>query len=257
MTSLSNVDKIKFWIKSSLNKTETKDIFNHLQDHFRVYEEQTVSEVKEFKRRTTKGKGDLFEDFSVLYFKAKGYEAWKLKDLPDKIREELKLGKQDMGIDIILRDKLGKYSAVQAKYRVRKSGASAPPGGRRISVPWGELATFHALCSRTGPWDKLFVITNADYVKRLGKKDSKDKTIAYKTLSNTPHKIWLEMCGSVGQTLVESTEKKVSKTVKLTSSERADILERLLGRPVKGKQEKKKVKKKIVIIDEDETDKES
>jgi len=67
-------------------------------------------------RDNKKIKGDIFENFSVLYLQSKGYEAWRLEDVPDDILTSLALKRKDMGIDIVcIKD--GKYSAVQCNVK--------------------------------------------------------------------------------------------------------------------------------------------
>ena len=67
---------------------------------------------------------------------------------------------RDMGIDLVAVDAQGLVSAVQCKYR---TGTGWVPGRfvRRDVVPWRDLATFYALCARTGPWSRHLVMTNA------------------------------------------------------------------------------------------------
>ena len=56
-------------------------------------------------RANKKIRGDLFEEFCVLYLKyVKRYpHVWLLKDVPEDILQKLSLKRRDMGIDIIAR----------------------------------------------------------------------------------------------------------------------------------------------------------
>lgn len=125
------------------------------------------------------------------------------------------------------------YCAVQAKYRKRSAH-----GLRTVSVPvkghlssgsthslgpsksitirpnvlrWGgDLATFYALCARTGPWHTLIVMTTCDSISWQGKKVASDKTYAYKTWCNIDRTTWLRMAGSAGNVLEAAEEKKLT-----------------------------------------------
>lgn len=189
-------NEIKTCIRYGLTKTDS-DIFNSILDRLKVYIDKPCSSITELKRRTTKGKGDVFETFCVMYLKAVGYdEAWLLKDIPKDLLEKFELKpKDDNGIDIVAK-KYGKYYAVQAKYRT-------PPRDKRKphSVKWSSLSTFYALCQRTGPWHKRIVMTNCNYVNRKGRKDENDYTMAKKRFENTPRAIWLKMIGDKGYSM--------------------------------------------------------
>ncbi len=62
----------------------------------------TLSEMR--MRDNKKLRGDMFEEFSLLYLKyVKGYKnVWLLKDVPDDVLEKLTMKRKDMGIDIII-----------------------------------------------------------------------------------------------------------------------------------------------------------
>ncbi len=140
-------------------------------------------------RDNKKVRGDVFEDFSVLYLKhVRGYEhAWRLEDVPDDVLGGLGLKRQDMGIDIIC-ERNGKYTAVQCKYKKHTSI-------KKNIVTWKQLSTFYALCMRTGPWEKYIVMTNCEYVRHMGKKTPKDLSICLRTLRNITKEQWTCMCG--------------------------------------------------------------
>ena len=158
--------------------------------------EKPVHNIQDMKQRNTKIKGDIFEYFCKLYLqtellcdkKNKKYKhVWMLNEIPQEIREHLKLGKNDYGIDLVAVDNEDKYYAVQAKFRKKTS--------KKTCVTWKQLSTFYALCARTGPYEKYIVMTTADYVRRVGKSE-KDITIGYNKLKNIPHFKWLEICNN-------------------------------------------------------------
>ena len=72
------------------------------------------------------------------------------------------------------------------------------------------------MCGRTGPYEKYIVFTTADYVRRVGKKTSKDVTIGYHKLKKTTHFQWLEMSQDKGKDLNKEedidTNKEADKT---------------------------------------------
>lgn len=140
-------------------------------------------------RDNKKVRGDVFEEFSVLYLKhVRGYEnVWRLEDVPDEVLGGLGLKRQDMGIDIVC-ERNGKYTAVQCKY---KKHASI----KKNIVTWKQLSTFYALCMRTGAWEKYIVMTNCEYVRHMGKKTAKDLSICLRTFRKITKEQWACMCG--------------------------------------------------------------
>ena len=154
----------------------------------------TIAELKS--RDNKKIKGDIFENFCVLYLQSKGYEAWRLEDVPEPLLTQLSLKRRDMGIDIVC-VKDGLYSAVQCKYLA--------PKGKKFGLPWRTLSTFYALCMRSGSWDKHIVMTNCDYVSRVGKKSDKDISFVLKSFQDMTSEEWLQMCGSLSSSPTEST----------------------------------------------------
>lgn len=237
---------IQSWILSALSSTtDDSKVFPILLDRFKVWYEQSCTSVLEFKRRTTKVKGDIMETFVDLYLESEGYEVLCPADSPEDLLNLLGLKRKDVGIDRIARkirgvpreglfDEQGKrtgkgWCGVQIKYKRRKSGGETTKA--KTVIGWKALSTFYSLCSRTGPWEKLIVITNADYVRHEGKRDKRDKTIAYGTFCGISRVKWLAMCGAKGQKLgdSETSEEKEEQGVK------------------KEEQEMKKPRRKIVI----------
>lgn len=146
-------------------------------------------------RDNKKVRGDIFEDFCVLYLRnVGGYDnAWRLEDVPPEILEKMGMKRQDFGIDLIV-EKAGKYSAVQCKYKKHVSS-------KINMVTWKALSTFYALCLRTGPWEKYIVMTNCSYVRHQGKKTQKDVSIGLKKLQTMTSDQWVSMCNLVGKTI--------------------------------------------------------
>jgi len=138
-------------------------------------------------RENKKIRGDIFEDFCILYLKhVKGYEAWLLEDVPEEMLTKLSMKRRDMGIDIIARNN-DEYYAVQCKYK--KHDAL-----KKTYITWKALSTFYALCMRTGPWKKYIVMTNCDYARHQGQKTEADLSICLGTFRSLKGDDWLKMC---------------------------------------------------------------
>ena len=156
--------------------------------------------------RSTKTKGDIFETFCCLYLRAKrGYrEAWRVPDAPRELAVSLGVGGRDMGIDLIGVDPQGRPAAVQCKYRTMSARSTFVPGThiRRDVVPWRDLATFYALCARTGPWSRHVVMTNAVGVRSLRgvPKGEKDTSICRASLRALTTLDMVAMLALLGQT---------------------------------------------------------
>jgi predicted helicase len=160
------------------------------------YSQPAHSLVEMRKRDNKKIRGDIFEEFCVLYLKhIKSYsQVWRLPDVPEEILLQLSLKRRDMGIDILCENN-GIYTAVQCKYKKRGS-----------AVTWKELSTFYALCLRTGPWQKYIVMTNCQFVTHMGQKTEKDLSICSGTFRNITSEDWIKMCNVTGQTLANIPE---------------------------------------------------
>jgi hypothetical protein len=134
----------------------------------------------------------------------KNWTVWFLKDLPKDIKKKLSLDNQDLGIDLVAwNPKIEKYYAVQAKYR-------KPNQKSKTVLGWKQLSTFLVLASRTGPWERHIVFTNADYVRHAGKKNSKDWSMCLGTMRGIKRHQW--------EAMLEYTGRKLSDTSKNTSS---------------------------------------
>lgn len=155
-------------------------------------------------RDNKKVRGDIFEEFCVLYLKhVRGYEnVWRLPDVPEDILVRLGLKRQDMGIDIVCEHK-DTFTAVQCKYKKHTGYKS------KTMVTWKQLSTFYALVLRTGPWEKYVVMTNCDYVRHQGKKSEKDLSICLRRFQGITKDQWTKMCGLVGQRVSDEAKPKV------------------------------------------------
>lgn len=171
----------------------------------KVYNEPAHSFTEMRVRDNKKVRGDIFEEFCVLYLKhVKGYDdVWLLADVPDTILAELGMKRPDVGIDLVAR-KGNLYSAVQCKYKKREVKSKI--------VTWKALSTFYALCMRTGPWDRYIVMTNCSYVRHMGKKSKKDLSICLKTLQGITKEQWISMCGVEGHNVCETPLVEKPKT---------------------------------------------
>ena len=76
----------------------------------------------------------------------------------------------------------GEFVAVQCKFRTKRN------------VTWQEIATFEALCARSGPWSEHIVMTNCFFVKREGSSE-KDVTISRNAFKKLSRYEWLAMGG--------------------------------------------------------------
>jgi hypothetical protein len=115
-----------------------------------------------------------------------------------------------MGIDIVVENKQ-EYFAVQCKWKSPLAKGQIPGTKylRKEKVNWNELATFLVLCERTGPWKQYLVMTNAEGIRRVGRKSAKDKSICLKTFQNLKTEDWYAMSGYTGQILKEESEKVI------------------------------------------------
>jgi superfamily II DNA or RNA helicase len=103
----------------------------------------SLSTFRELERRivalpTEGDRGNAFEVFAEAYLATQAIiqadEVWPFAASPPSIRRELRLGEADLGVDGIVRTRLGEFQAYQVKFR------SARP-----SLTWTELSTFVGL----------------------------------------------------------------------------------------------------------------
>lgn len=202
--------EILMWIKFALSGDHTQ-IFQYITDRLESKMEEPCSNVFELKKRSTTSKGTYFEVFCLMYLEAMDYKVWMLKDLPLEMRQYFNLPKNDKGIDLIALTPNNLPIAIQVKYRKSTGIKSKYKPHGKTSVSWTDLSTFYALCAKTGPWYQHLVMTNCDYISRMGMKDGKDGTIAGQRFKSTSRATWLKMIGSEGHVLGTS-ENKVSDT---------------------------------------------
>jgi hypothetical protein len=185
-------------------KSPTNLFDEFIQECQRWYS-QPAHTLQEMRTRDNKKvRGDIFEDFCVLYLKeVKGYQdVWLLEDLPEELLTNLSLKRRDMGIDIIVRHN-GEWCAVQCKYKTPRGE------GKKSYITWSALSTFYAMCLRTGPWAKYIVMTNCDYTRHQGPKGPKDLSICLGTFKATTSEQWLKMCDVTGSTLSEQRKNEI------------------------------------------------
>lgn len=171
------------------------NLFDEFISECQKWYENPAHSLSEMRMRDNKKlRGDMFEEFSLLYLKyVKGYKnVWLLKDVPDDVLEKLTMKRKDMGIDLIIETVETTYMAVQCKYKKHIST-------KKNILSWSALSTFYALCLRTGPWEKYIVMTNCIYTRHQGKKTKQDVSYCLKTLQNITKDEWLLMCNIHGQ----------------------------------------------------------
>ena len=175
------------------------NLWDAFEEECRKFYNEPAHTLTEMRTRDNKKiRGDIFEDFCVVYLlKIKKYDnVWRLPDVPDEVLEKLTMKRQDFGIDIIA-EKNGVYSAIQCKYKKQTT--------RTNSITWKALSTFYALCLRCGPFNQYIIMTNANNVRRMGKKTSKDISICLKTLQGITNEEWTSMCNLEAYNLSENT----------------------------------------------------
>ena len=212
------IKQIDIYIQDSIREfqqnrdAQHKCIFDRFIERCQFYYDKPAHSLGEIKLKMNKKlKGDIFEHFCLKYCQhVLGFkQVWLLGDVPPEILTKLSLRSHDLGIDLIACDDKGddaddtgteathakRYQAIQAKYRKRNTYK------QQTALSWNQLSTFHALVSRTGPFDKHIIITNADYCRQFGRKTSKDKSICYGTLKNLSVSEWMAMAGMRGRRL--------------------------------------------------------
>jgi predicted helicase len=211
---------------------------NNLFDEFilecqKWYESPAHSFSEMRMRDNKKIRGDIFEEFCLLYLKfVKGYKnVWLLKDVPDELLEKLVMKRRDMGIDLIIETHDSTYIAIQCKYKKHV-------GTRQNILSWKALSTFYALCLRSGPWDKYIVMTNCVYTRHQGKKTTQDVSYCLKTLQNITKDEWLRMCNVHGAKLGTEEVKEKNTVIEIPIKTHIEI-------PIKTKT---KTNGKLIVI---------
>ncbi len=185
------IEQIRGYISKSLDETDEKNIFGTFIEKCRWYYEKPAHSINEIKmKQNTKIKGDVFEHFAYLYFThVKGWNVWFLKDIPQETKKSFALKNQDLGIDLVAYNpKNKKYYAIQVKYRKFNQRSKTVLG-------WKQLSTFLVLASRTGPWEKYIVFTNAHYIRHAGRKSQKDWSMCLGTMKGIKRHQWESMIG--------------------------------------------------------------
>lgn len=211
------ITQLESYIQLSL---ESQDIFDAFIKRCQLYYDRPAHSISEIKdSQSTKIKGDVFEHFAYMYFsRVKKWQVWFLKDLPKEIRDKLKLAKVDLGIDLIAQDQ-EKFYAIQAKYRKQNTRSKTVLG-------WKQLSTFYGIVSKTGPWKKHIVFTNADYIRHVGTKTILDKSICLGTLRGIKRHEWEEMMGFVGHKLSSDLPKEKRLTPEQIREKRLLLLDK-------------------------------
>ena len=97
-------------------------------------------------------RGEAFEVFAEAYLVTQAIiqaeEVWPFAATPASVRRELRLGKTDLGVDGIVRTRLGDLQAYQVKFRTA-----------RPSLTWTELSTFLGLADYV---PRRILFTNCD-----------------------------------------------------------------------------------------------
>jgi hypothetical protein len=173
------------------------NLFDEFIQECQRWYSQPAHTLQQMRQRDSKKvRGDIFEDFCVLYLKEiRGFqEVWLLEDLPEEYLEQLSLKRRDMGIDIIVKHN-DEWYAVQCKYK------TPSPERKKSYITWSALSTFYAMCLRTGPWAKYIVMTNCDYTRHQGPKGPKDLSICLGTFQAMKSEDWLKLCDIEGKVL--------------------------------------------------------
>ena len=188
--------------------------------------------VSELKLITTKEKGNIFEFLCKQYLrKIKKYETVYLwNEIPEELREELKLPRQDMGIDLIIVEGEEIHS-VQSKYRKHQTKSIVPGTNGRVRtniVPWSDLSTFYSLSDRLGVFTKRIVMTNALSIRRVGNKQPNDVSICRGSFAKLTSSQWMEILELSGQKLSDESEGSSSSgDIQNSSSSQSDSLKEM------------------------------
>ncbi len=204
-------DDIILQIRNSIQtilREGSEGVFDELLKVFSQHYGRPSHSMVELREKANKKiKGDMFEHFALLYLEhVLGITAWLLEDVPEEVLAEVQLTRRDMGIDIIGKDKLNRFYAIQVKYRSTSSYKS------KIIVGWKQLSTFFALAARSGPYYQTIVFTNANGVKRVGGVKKGDKSICIGSLRKIKVRHWLSMAGITGERVSKGKVRKLSRS---------------------------------------------
>ncbi|MDE3744153.1 DEAD/DEAH box helicase [Maribacter polysaccharolyticus] len=135
--------------------TKWSELKGKLEEHNTIQTETTS-------KKTLAGK--IFECFSKHYFltvpdKKDFYKnVWYYEEIPNRVKEHLKLPSIDHGIDLLLEDIYGKYHAVQCKFKNDES--------KSLSWSGDKIANVFALGTNC---DKVIVFSNSSDVTKVAK----------------------------------------------------------------------------------------
>lgn len=163
-------DIISKWVLQNISNISFSKFCEYCSD----FSQTPVHSMRELKLQIPKNKntGNIFEYFCKLYLQQvlQYDKVWLLCEVPDDIRKKLSIGTKDMGIDIIAIKEQDTY-AIQCKYRKRIK--------KKTGINWKDLSTFYALVSKTGPYTCNIIMTNADYISRIGKKQNNELLLSF------------------------------------------------------------------------------
>jgi hypothetical protein len=227
MTPNSQLQQKIFASTASFNRQSESDsntVFDHLVNSFQSSLSSVNSgslSISKLTESGTKLKGDLFEEFCKIYLlKVKKFDqVFLLCEVPDDLLSKLGLHRRDFGIDLIAIKKSYNqselYYPVQCKFKKPHRDGIIPNTKfiRYNCVNFKELATFYLMCSKSGPWQKLIVMTNGKYVRHVGKKTEKDWSICLGSFRKLSCSQLLEMMGVKGRCIGEA-ENSVTPTPK-------------------------------------------
>jgi predicted helicase len=142
-------------------------LFNEFIKGHSINSFEQFSSLMKISDLNTKQIGDIFEVFCKYFFELIPYldteKYYIYPDIPDDLRQRLKLPKQDRGIDAIVKRKDRDWEPIQVKWRTD-----------RKTIPWGELSTFESRAFVHCSFTHAFLFTNSNDVCREFK-ESKSK----------------------------------------------------------------------------------
>lgn len=179
----NHINTVKGWIYQNMNNLS----FENFSYFCGNYHTKKINTFQDLKSHNTKLIGDVFEAFCKLYLIhiLKYQNVWFYNEIPIELKQQLKLTKRDMGIDILAVND-DEICAIQCKYRKRNKKFTV--------INWKDLSTFYALTSRTGPYDKIIVMTNADSIKRIGNKPDSEVLLNFNKFNKLSFNEWFNMC---------------------------------------------------------------
>lgn len=183
------------------------------------YSQPPAHSISELKMQTPDKilTGNIFEYFCKLYLKniLEYNDVWLFKEIPNNLRKQLCIGNKDMGIDIIATKDNQTY-AVQCKYRHRTK--------KLTGISWRDLSTFYALVSKTGPYSGNIIMTNTDYIKRIGKKNINEQILTFSHFDKMQLNDWLKF--TIKQTNTTTTTNTLDTTEETYHNTKNDIHKR-------------------------------